>query len=380
MKILISESQFTNLREGIKKSTESQEKRFELVADTIIRYMDTFNLKTIPLYRFLQTVDAKKEMGFSMKQFMEKYLNQGEYDGYVKPLIRKKRPEFTYTKDRKLGANNYLVDDGVAVKSLGEVIVYNTFKMNGIILSYEDPTKEFYYLKDPFNGVISTKKPDFFWEEAETVIEVAGFDDISRLGEDYETKLMRSKEEIEKMGFDMIILDYVIYKNKPSGFYKMICEKFNFPYEEDKFWLSVFYEGMDKENYLNQVKQIIKKGKKKTRGEQDILNKIITRYLTKTEIQPDGEKREVGYKNVTDFKRETGTGLKWSDEEELKKITRCWCASSGSNQKTYEKYREIFPGDVISKLRIETVKKKFPEKFDMNNREELCKSFWPDHY
>ncbi len=372
MKILISESQLSQLSEKLKKSDLPPAERFEIVANKIIEYMDTFNLKTIPLYRFLQTAETSQKIGFNMKTFLEKYLNANEYDGYVKPLIQKKRKEFTYTKDRKLGANNYLVDDGVAVKSLGEVIVYNTFKINGIILKYEDPTKEFPYLKDPFKNVISKKKPDFYWEQADTLIEVAGIDDQSKLGVDYELKLIRAKEEVEKMGHDMIILDYLKYKNKPNGFYRMVCQKFNFPYDEDKFWLSVFYIGMDKEEYLQQVKQIIKKGKKKTRGEQDILNKIITRYLTKTEIQPDGEKSEVGYKDVWDFKRQTGAGLKWGDDNEKIKIKKAWCQSSGSNQKTYEKYRELYPEDKISKLRIELSKQKFPEDFDINKREEIC--------
>ena len=129
MKILISESQLSQLSEKLKKSDLPPAERFEIVANKIIEYMDTFNLKTIPLYRFLQTAETSQKIGFNMKTFLEKYLNANEYDGYVKPLIQKKRKEFTYTKDRKLGANNYLVDDGVAVKSLGEVIVYNTFQL-----------------------------------------------------------------------------------------------------------------------------------------------------------------------------------------------------------------------------------------------------------
>jgi hypothetical protein len=130
---------------------------------------------------------------------------------------------------------------------------------------------------------------------------------------------------------------------------------------------------MNEEEYLEKVKKIIEKGGKKTRGEQDMLRKIVTRYLTKPEISPDGIERPVGYKNVKQFKKETGIGLKFGDKELRKLVQIAWCTSTGGNIKTYEKFKELF-GDkhTLSKHTIEEMKHKFPDEFDMNKRSEIC--------
>jgi hypothetical protein len=377
MNIIILESQFKrvfNLNEGVKFSESPPEERYKTVAEKVIQFMDLRNLKSIPRYRFLQNMETMSDLGFNMKTFLSKNLKQGEYDGYVKPLIKKLRPEITYSTELVIGANNYLLDDGVAVKSLGEVMVYNTFKMNDIILKYEDPKRAFHYLKQTYKGEkLVKKKPDFYWEESDIHIEVAGLKDQKTFGVDYLDKLERAKAEVEKMGSDMIILDYFTYKDNPKGFYKYVCETFNFPYNPDNFWLSIGYVGMDKEKYLEQVKNIISKGGKKTRGEQDMLKKIVTRYLTKSFNSPDTDNKLIGYENVKDFKRDTGIGLKFGDKELRKMAQISWCKSSGSNMKTYEKFKELFGHEhTLSKNTIETMKFKFPEEFDMNKRDEIC--------
>lgn len=380
MNIIVTESQlkkYLKLTEGVKISDAPSQERYETVAKKIIEFMDFYNFKTIPRYRFLQNVDSTKDFGFNMKPFLYKFLRRGEYDGYVKPLIKKMRPEFTYSTELVIGANNYLVDDGVAVKSLGEVIVYNTFKMNDIVLKYEDPSKTFHFMKDVDGGKkLVEKRPDFYWEESDIYIEVAGLNDQKAFGMDYTHKLDKAKEEIEKMGSDMVILDYFTYKDSPEEFYRYVCKTFNFPYDSDNFWLSITYEGMDKEKYLEQVKKIINKGGKKTRGEQDMLRKIVTRYLTKPNISPEGIQKPIGYKNVKQFKKETGIGLKFGNEELKKMVQVAWCDSSGSNMKTYETFKTLFGGThTVSKNTIEMMKFKFPEEFDMNKREEICGKF-----
>jgi hypothetical protein len=374
MKIIITESQLKYLRESPNNSELSPNERFKIVADKVIQFMDFHNLKTIPRYRFLQDVKCTEAVGVTMKYILGKFVREGEYDGQVKPLIQKMRPEFTRSTELVVGANNYLVDDGVAVKSMGEVIVYNTFKMNDLLLSYEDPSKSFYYFKEtPSGKKLAQKRPDFYLKKRNLYIEVAGLNDQERFGKDYTSKLLAAKEEIEKTGAEMIILDYLKYKSNPQGFYKYVCDEFNFPYDEDNFWLSISYIGMDIEDYTDKVEKIINKGGKKTRGEQDMLNKIVTRYMTKPYVSPEGVHKRVGYKGVKEFKRDTGMGLKFGNKELRKLAQIAWCASSGSNVQTYHKFKGLF-GDkhTLSKNTIENMKFKFPDEFDMTKRTEIC--------
>lgn len=372
MNVLISKTQEILISENIKKSVDPN--RFEIVANKVIDFMDENNLKTIPRYRFLQKQKTTTKDGLSWNTLLGKYLSLGEYDSFVKPLIRQKRTDFTYSTNMTVGANSYHLDDNVAVKSLGEVIVYNTFKMNNIKLKYEDPKKSFYYIKSTDEGdKIYKKIPDFYWQQKDLFIEVAGLRDQKQFGVDYLKKLDLAKSEVEKTGSDMIILDYFTYKDNPQGFYEYVCKEFGFKYEPDNFWLSISYEGLDEKKYLEKVKNIISKGGDKTRGEQDMLKKIVTRYLTKPNISIDGENKPIGYKSVKQFKRETGFGLKFGDEQLRKMAQIAWCESSGSNIKTYEKFKELFgEKEKMSKNTLEKMKSTFPNEFDMSKRDEIC--------
>ena len=92
MKFIITESQYKrylNLKEGVKFSEATGEKRYKLVAEKVIQFMNFYNMKVIPRYRFLQNINTTNDLGFNMKTLLSKNLRQGEYDGYVKPLIKK---------------------------------------------------------------------------------------------------------------------------------------------------------------------------------------------------------------------------------------------------------------------------------------------------
>ena len=131
--------------------------------------MDHFQAKSIPDYRFLQDWKPNKDDSYrpNFKYDLQKFLRRGEYDNFVKPLIQSKRPEFIYSKG---SGKKHRVDEFVAVYSNGEKIVYNTFKMNGIILIFEPKQFQFEYEID---GETKTKRPDFYWEENKEIIEVS---------------------------------------------------------------------------------------------------------------------------------------------------------------------------------------------------------------
>jgi hypothetical protein len=387
MKVILTERQYKiyfdfkekSITEGLKKSNLTDQERYNYVATKIIDFMDFYKLNTIPRYRFLTNMETKSNLGFNMKTLLGKFMNRGEFDGYVKKMIKQRRPEFSYSTDIKLGANNYIVDDGVAVKSMGEVILYNTFLMNDEKLKYEDTSKTFYFINN-FNGVkqIVEKKPDFYSEKRDLLIEVAGLTDIKSFGMDYTKRLKNSQKEFSKTGSEMIILDYYTYKDNPKGFYKYVCEKFKFPYNPNNFWLSIAYEGMDAEEFIKNAHELIHKPNK-TRGEQDRLRKIVTRYLYKFKTYSDGVERPIGYKDVKQYKRETGIGLKFGDEKIRKMTQNAWCKSTGSNMGTYLKFKELF-GDkhTLGKSNIEIMKKRYPEDFDMNKRDEICQNMKND--
>ena len=374
MKILISEQQYTRVSEAAKKSTESVEDRFNYVADTIIKYMDKYRLVSIPGYRFLAQGYGDVDLGIKMKTWLEKNLNKNEYDGFVKAIILKKRPRFSYTKERKLGANNYLIEDGVAVKSLGEVVLYNTFKLNGIKLEYENPKYNLYYFvkSDDGNRIVS-KNPDFYWASANIIIEVAGMSEGTKISKDYGLKLAAAQEQYQKTEDDYYILDYYKYKDDLNGFYKLICDTFNFEYKFEDFWKVIQYKGLNKERYRKIVNDLIKKGSKNlTRGERFLLNKYIKLYLTKPVKDTEGE-REVPYKGVVDYKQEMGLGYKWVDEKYRKKVQKAWCKSTGSVMGTYNTFRELFPNETISKKTFDDVVKRFPQEFNKEDRDNICK-------
>jgi hypothetical protein len=376
MKIIITESQLKYLKKnsGKHKSGLPREERFDIVIKNVIEFMDFYKLNAIPQYRFLTNMKTKKFLGISIKYFMEKYLNEGEYSSFVWPMIKKIRPEFTYPTDSKLGSNRYNVDTHVNVKSLGEVLVYKTFKMNGIILKYEDPKHFFYFIKE-VDGVreLAEKKPDFFWEKPGIAIEVAGLTDLKAFGNDYTYNLEKSQEEFNKTGSEMVILDYYKYRDKYQEFYKYICETFNFPYNPEDFWAAIKYEGVDKEKILQNVKGLIGKGSKKSPGEHYNLSKWVKTALTQPEDTENPMDKPVGYKNVKHFKRETGIGLKFGDSDLRKLVQDAWCKSSGSNIETYEKFKELYGKEyVVSKGTIEKMKQFAPQEFDKSKRDEIC--------
>jgi len=299
------------LVEGFVRSTLPLDERIEIVADMVMKYMDNFNTTYIPDYRFLQDWKPKENDTFrpNMKYLLQKYLRRGEYD-IVKSFIKNKRPESTFTVS---GGKRHKVDEYVTVISSGEKIVYNTFKMNGITLKYEDPRFNFKY---KVNGEIKEKRPDFYWEQQDTIIEVAGLDNFS-FGKNYKKELAAAEKKLKRLKKKVVILDYLSYRKDLQGFYKYVCETFEFEYDPMDFWTANISEGIDKEELKREVDALIKKGASKTYGERWRQNKIITQLLTKPNT--DNSKPE-GYEGVWDYRRDTGVGLRWSDPELRNKV------------------------------------------------------------
>ena len=194
-----------------------------------------------------------------------------------------------------------------------------------------------------------------FRSEQNLIIEVAGLRDQQAFGGDYMQRLESAEKAVQARGNKMIILDYYSYRKNPQAFYKYVCETFDFPYNPDDFWVAMKSEGFDTEKYLEIAKELVKKGAAKTHGERDKQTRIITQMLTKPK-QGDELEKPQGYESVWDFKRETGTGLKWSDTELRKKIQTAWCQSTGANIKTLEKFKELYPEIPLAKSTIEKVK------------------------
>jgi hypothetical protein len=354
------------LAEGHVRSTLPLDERIKKVADKVMEYMDNFNTTYIPDYRFLQDWKPKENDTFrqDMKYLLQKYIRRGEYD-IVKSFIKNKRPESTFTVS---GGKRHKVDEYVTVISSGEKIVYNTFKMNGIILSYEDPRVFIYY---EVNGEWKLKKPDFYWEQQDAVIEIAGLDDFS-FGKNYREELEAAKIALETLGKKVYVLDYFSYRKDLQGFYKYVCEtfkEFGFKYDPMDFWTANISEGIDKEELKREVDALIKKGGAKSSAEIEKLRKIVTQTLTKPNT--DNSKPE-GYEGVWDYRRDTGVGMRWSDPELRNKVKDAWCKSTGSNLETIRKFKELFPDIPLSKTTIEKIKSKFTDEFDKSKKDELC--------
>ena len=66
--------------------------------------------------------------------------------------------------------------------------------------------------------------------------------------------------------------------------------------------------------------------------------------------------------------------MRWADPKLREQVKEAWCKSSGSHLATYNKFKELFQGIPFSKTMVETMKKKFPSEFDVNNREKICKN------
>ena len=357
------------VNEAFVRSDKPADERYEIIADKVIEFMDYFNTKSIPDYRFLQDWKPKKDEIFrpNFKYDLQKFLRRGEYDNFVKPLIQTKRPEFFFSKG---AGKKHRVDEFVAVYSNGEKIVYNTFKMNGITLIFEPKQFQFEYEID---GVIKKKRPDFYWEQNKEIIEVAGLEDKS-YGKNYTKQLLAAKEQLEKIGTRITILDYFSYRKDLQGFYKYVCETFGFPYDPMNFWTVNISRGIDVEELKREVEELIKKGTLKTFGERWRQNKIITQLLTKSNEKWESGKPE-GYTSASEFKRETGIGLRESDPQLKTQIQKAWCLSSGSNMGTYQKFKEIFKDIPLAKSTIEKMRRRFPEDFNPEKRDEICKDY-----
>lgn len=353
------------INEAFVRSNAPAEERYKHVADEVISFMEKLNITSIPDYTTLSNWKPETNSDFrpNMKYLLQKYLVKGEYFQNVVPLIKSLRPKFTTS----LRSGRHRVEDLVVVFSNGEKIVYNTFKMNGISLVPQPKNFEFQYVMD---GKIRTKKPDFYWAQRRAIIEVAGLEDKT-FNQDYKKKMMAAKNQLEKEGKVIIVLDYYSYRKNLQGFYKYVCETFGFPYDPMDFWKANMVKDLPVEDLKREVEELIKKGASKTYGERWRQNKIITQLLTK---DSDNLDKPEGYKSASEFKRETGIGLRVSDIEFRKKLQQAWCKSSGSNVETTLKFKELFSDEKLSKTTVENAKSRFPEEFNMNNREDICKN------
>lgn len=355
-----------HISEAFVRSDLSSQERYDIVANKIIEFMDNFGIVSIPTYSTLENWRPTENETYrpNMKYLLQKFLVADEYLNKVVPKIKSIRPEFTFSSKGK-----HLVDDEVVVFSNGEKIVYNTFKMNGIKLIPQPKQFEFKYT---FKGQPKIKKPDFLWKQRNELIEVAGLEDES-YGTDYMKKMKAAKKRIEMKGIKMTVLDYFSYRKNLQGFYEYVCKTFGFPYEPMNFWQANIVKDLPVEDLKREVEELIKKGTLKTSGERWRQNKIITQLLTKEKSDGDFfQGKPEGYKSASEFKKETGIGLRETDPTLREQVRKAWCESTGSNRGTYEKFKELFEEVPISITTIENVKKRFPSEFNRENREKIC--------
>lgn len=342
----------SNLNEA-KKTTKTQKERIELIGNMIIKYMEMKGLTNIPNYRFLFSLPktGNEEFDKTFGKFKAKLqynLYEGDFENFVVPYILNKHKDFTYVP----AGFEKLVDDDIKVGSLGEVIVYNTFKMNGEKLIVQPVEFRFTY---EFEGKTRLKKPDFYWEKRQEIIEVSGLDDVT-YGTNYTKKLMAAAQEMKRQGKKYVILDYYKFRNRPDLFYKFVCEYYNFPYDPANFEVVSSFMGKNKEQIEKELEQLALNTNKSS-GERDRQAKYL-KYL--------------GWKSFSQYQQETGIGLIRSDKDYRKKVQKAWCLSSGSNIATEKKFKELFPEISISKGTIEEIKKYYPEEFDKNKVDEIC--------
>lgn len=354
--------------EGFIRSEEPEDKRHKFVADKIIEFMDNLKITSIPDYSTLSNWSPKSDTTYkpNMKYFLQKNVRKGEYFEKIVPLIKSLRPDFT-TSSR---SGRHRVDEYEVVFSNGEKIVSNTFRMNGIRLIHQPKDYEFEYV---YNGTIHIKKPDFLWQQRNELIEVAGLIDGS-FNKDYMKKLQAAKEESEKNGVKMVILDYFSYRKNLQGFYKYVCNFFGFPYDPMDFWTANMVKDLPIEDLEKEAKALAVKNTSKSFGERDRLYKLVTQVLPKVISSEKSVGRPEGYTGVWDFKRHTGIGLRYSDLEFRKKLQNAWCKSSGSDRETTEKFKELYSGEKLSKNYVALIKGKFPNEFSIENKNKICKN------
>jgi hypothetical protein len=126
--------------------------------------------------------------------------------------------------DSKMGSKRYITNDKkYELRSIYEVIFYNTFMLNGESENLEVDSRKFYGQC----GEIQ-KEVDFIYKD-ETVIEIAGM-----VKQEYFDKINSAMKCIQSLGYNTIV-----YKTREMtknysyyDFYKKICEDFNFPVDE----------------------------------------------------------------------------------------------------------------------------------------------------
>jgi len=401
MKVILTEAQIITLKRNTQELDEGglknrrhldPLKRYELIANAVIDFMTERGMDTIPSRSTLAQIDGKinltkyqifpeGEVDDNSKwiNVLASLLGEGEYNKKVKPLIAEKRPEFKlFSTGFKVGGKNYITNDGIPMSSLGEIILYNLFKMNGIILEYEPEDQVFTYTYKESNGeeTILKKKPDFYWREKDILIEVAGLlQDTFGVTRNYSNKLNSAKREMDKQNKSYVILDYYSQRNNGERFYKLACNTFNFYYNQLDFFKAVSHKGIDRDYCEDAIKKFFSKKNKDTTGaERNAAAKMIKNCLSKTVYNDDGTFTEVGYKGNKDARRDMGY-YKSTNPEIIKKVQMAWCKSPHvSAKKIAPFYVEIY-NDKMSQKTVEIIMGNNKDMFDKYNKEDICSKF-----
>ena len=397
MKVLLTEAQIITLKRNSmelgemasnSRKGDNPEKKFNFVANALIDYMDKNGITTIPTYTALSydnmnMVDitkyephAQKRL-LSWKYILNSFLGPKEFDIIIKPLIAKLRPEFSdYSTGSKIGAKNQVID-GMRMASIGEIITYNTFKMNGIILEHEPEDQVFTYTYIGLDGLPKTAKkiPDFYWREKNMMIEVAGFRDDGAIAKNYSTKINAAKEEMLKQGREYVILDYFKDRNNTQKFFKTVCDTFNFKYDMADYPKAITgYKGVDRNYCEKEVKRILSMTtKESTGGERRRAAVMINNCLSKTIETPEGTE-EVAYTGKYEVRDDMGI-LRRSNPEVRNRVQEAWCKSPFVGPKKVAiVYNEIYD-DRISHNTVEIIINRNKDMFDKDNKETICSKF-----
>ena len=144
--------------------------------------------------------------------------------------------------DSKMGSKRYITNDKkYELRSIYEVIFYNTFMLNGESENLEVDSRKFYGQC----GEIQ-KEVDFIYKD-ETVIEIAGM-----VKQEYFDKINSAMKCIQSLGYNTIVYKTRRMTKTSSyyDFYKKVCEDFNFPIDESinsNIELLIGHHNLDKE-------------------------------------------------------------------------------------------------------------------------------------
>jgi hypothetical protein len=376
---------FNTTKDGVRRY-RNENARYEFIANAIIEYMDKNGITTIPTYRTLTDDNTykidisefepwlKNPKPLGWQAILYNYLKPKEFDTKIKPLIGEMRPEFEdFSSFSKIGAKNHIVD-GLRMASLGEVIVYNTFKMNGIILEHEPQHQIFTYRYVDSNGVTSSLKrkiPDFYWKEKNMMIEVAGFKDSDTVDVNYTRKMVAAKEEMDKQNRKYIILDYHKDRNNKPNFFKLVCETFNFNYNPDDYYKSITYKGIDRAYCEKEVERILRMPVKDTTGaERARVSRMMKDCLSRTVYNDDGTE-EVSYDSKWDVRRDMGL-LKSTNPETIKKVQVAWCKSQYDGPKKIAPFYSEMYNEKMSHGTVEKILGNNKDMFDRLKKKEIC--------